>query len=357
MKGVLTNLLETLKELPEVELTPEKAAERIAYLTKLEATLEASDRMDKHLAEIIENKTAIVTGDMTHLTVKAIVKSFADVGKKPKYDFQKPTAYFDEVMRYVNGFMDAISSRRNADASVINEAIDGTGSITFDAASYSGVGQCYDCTRPLSMTVSGNTIHFHSTDKQSCKSNQFYTVDVHFPTGELVYADWPKRFSELMQAKLIPSNDDSVNYLKGMRASSDKMAKHNIMHMFVGNTSPALCYNPETHELKMGDPVNEVEQADGEWVDQPSKDYEGFEELGRICTDLWWFTLLDKKVYDDLVAQLPPLTEAQAKELASWHFKDNTGHIKPGTYRFTAYYGAGGDEDSDVKISGIRISD
>ena len=180
---------------------------------------------------------------------------------------------------------------------------------------------CNDCMKR--MHLSFKKVHdkeqveikFHYEGK--CENNRDFTVDVSFPSGRIVFSDWPKYFNAFEEKGLIVKPDHDVNYAKGVRETTEKFAEQNIAHFFVGNTCPSLMYDEQMGSLDIfvGGESNIV----------------GAKNLGMFITDLWWATIMDAKEYERMIAELGE----DAKE--NWH-EDYFTEIEPGTYRFRPLY-------------------
>lgn len=128
-----------------------------------------------------------------------------------------------------------------------------------------------------------------------CEKFDTYSFEVNVPSGHLVFCDWPPFGSEV----LISLEDDyqsknghySINNTKGCFTCSKLYADNDIIHFFVGNTSPCI--------LKDGNNI---------YVEESGYD-DNDEEIflhdvdceGSICTDLWWITAFDLDNYHKLL--------------------------------------------------------
>ena len=163
----------------------------------------------------------------------------------------------------------------------------------------------------------------HVGSAEAHESSGEFFVDIDFPTGEVVYADWPDRFSEIRDEGYLYDNDGSVsiNFPEGQRLVSEEFAKQGVLHMYVGNSCPGLYINPDNHRIRIG------------------KTSKGYKKVGYFCTDLWWVTMLDKSRYEEMLSKLP------RERSERYHINDVvTTKIKPGRYRF---FTVPQSEDSD----------
>lgn len=128
------------------------------------------------------------------------------------------------------------------------------------------------------------------------------TVEVTFPTGQLLIADWLRipAFTTASRAK-----DFDINCERGKREAVRWHAeKLGFAHVFVGNTSPRV-----------------LKHAGGFAVGRPARnedadDYltpDGTTDIGYVCTDLWWATIIDRETL------LSILTKTMSRDVAESH--------------------------------------
>jgi len=329
LEEAFNKLTETLKEKASELDSPEK--EEILELIKEKLTphqeiMKGVRLLKTHIKTIIKDRSIIVTGDTDHLSIVYILKQFANIDKPRKYDFQ-------DVDVHEKDFIYSIDTMIH-DFLIINDnelfakALAGEEWFTV-GGTYEQ--RCEDCAVKLGFRFKGNEVHLIGA--KPCENNLKFSLEVDFPTGEVVFSDWPDRFSELTSAGILDGADgESINFLKGQRQRSDVFARQHIFHQSVGNSSPTWFYNKETAQIRIGEIYDDGNEVEPE---------EGFEKAGWFCTDLWWVTMLDKKYYDIMISKL--CTERNKNY---YEKKLETAKIKPGKYRFTCY--SRSDEDNDV---------
>lgn len=283
----------------------------------------------EHLETLIKNRLLTVSGDASHASIESIIQKYAEIDKPRDYDFQSENHYEERFIS--SAIPDRFQFYRSDEeaASVIRGETEMTLLFGYD-------GRCYDCGEKLQMTIRGSNIHY-TCAPGPCKSNKVFEVEIDFPTGEVVFADWPANFSSLTAEGLLPTLKYDVNRLIGCRQSTEGYVPYQIFHHSVGNTCPSWFYNPTTHEIQIGSSY-----------DEETEEYivpDDFEKKGYFCTDLWWVTMIDKKYYDDKVARL---TNRDDDEI-------ETASIEPGRYRFTAF--ARGADDQIIYATAIRIGE
>ena len=273
-----------------------------------------------HVLSIIKDRSIIFTADTDHLAAISALKCFQNIDKPKNYDFQDDDHHEAKFIRLLmNWYMPVVGYELRSNVykemtpELIQSVIAGDSSITFECNGYDK--GCYDCNKKMSITIEGNRVHFFGAEP--CSHNRTFSVEVDFPTGELVFSDWPYRFSEAKSEGFIVDKDFDINKLMGQRQSTESYATNNkTFFASVGNTSPTLYVtgNGEGTGTKI----------------RIGKGGPGFKDVGYFCTDLWWTTIIDKKFYDQIMERLGP-----DEEKRSYRKEVKTTKVKPGRYRFT----------------------
>lgn len=293
----------------------------------------ASKKLKAHVIGLIKARQFTATGDESHLSVSSVLAQAANIDQPRKYDFQTETVHEEEFLRTISGLVPSGLFGLECTAEEIDAAIAGTASLTLTGPRDM---RCYDCAVPMRLTVNANSLHFDCATV--CEKNGEFYVDVDFPTGEVVFGDWPDRFSEMVDEGWLDECDDdgaeSINYIKGQRYRTEGFAKQGIFHLSVGNSCPSWYYDASTGEILIGG-SSYNEDTDEETL--PDGD---FKDMGSFCTDLWWVTMLDRSRYDELISKLPK------KRNKKYYDKTlDTATIKPGRYRFHSVPMVPGDDD------------
>lgn len=141
------------------------------------------------------------------------------------------------------------------------------------------------------------------------RPNGLVTVfDLACPSGVLVVAN------DLRHLAPVPTDTFNVNINLGCDQTSRAYANAGMAHAFVGNTCPGV-FKSRGHTYRIG-----YERRRGQ-------------RLAGICTDLWWYSLMDADVYANRVAFFGGKSEPE-----------QVIRVKPGVYRFTHTY----DRESDT---------
>jgi len=210
---------------------------------------------------------------------------------------------------------------------------------------------CSNCGEWLSYKLANNKLtpiefdknHKPVDDKRECFKADVFSVEIAVPSGRLVLVDWPVHGKETLSYldKDEVGNTESINCTKGTFNRSNKYAKENIMHFFVGNTSPSVYLKDNV--VYIGS--NGYDDEDDEILFM-----EDAEDVGSVCTDLWWVTAFDYEVYKKLVI----CKVGEKNKLEETYDKDNYGsvqvNIKPGIYKCTHYYDTLDTESSEPQL-------
>ncbi len=202
--------------------------------------------------------------------------------------------------------------------------------------------KCYDCDQRLKMTINNwkpkfNNIEFLENfksrliDPEPCIDKNIIELSVTFEKGELLISDWFKipEFTETF------SNDFEINSIKGrIESTKHHLETGNVLHVVLGNCSPTV--------LKKGNSL--VFGYEDEEIDSPRN---GFIRKGRVTTDLWATTIVEKdqlinivakqleKKANDGTSQVDYIVEAKKK--VAEYLSRNSGNIlkikvEPGQY-------------------------
>lgn len=327
----------------KTQLTPaEQAIENITNYSETRMLFLVNRVIVEYVTELVKSRTLTITGDTTHLSIRHLIDSLGKVDEPRKYDFQKENQNELDLIHDLEHFYLPNYGCTTIDGDVPTKdqligMINGDHPVTFQMDHSS---KCHDCGDKLLVTINGTNLHYEA-ENGPCQSNMTFEVEIDFPTGEVVFGDWPDRFSEMAGAGMLPNVDFDINNYKGCRQTTDAYVPYQVFHHSVGNTCPSLFYNPDTKSIRIGGTYDEDTD---EMVSEA-----GYNRMGYFCTDLWWVTMLDKKYYDAMLAKLPPerSQEYYDKEVT-------TAKIEPGRYRFTAYART---EDIDLFASAVRIGE
>lgn len=295
------------------------------------------EQVAKHLTGIVENRSIVLSGDMGHLSIDTMInQTFANIDAPRKYEFQDIKVHEQDAVRALLWMLPDYRLPDHITSEDVAQAIAGTQWLETNEFSRSGQ-KCYDCAQVMGLKFKGNFVEVYC--QNACDHNREFSVEIDFPTGVVVFADWPDHFEDLQDAGILVSNNESVNYLKGQRQSTENYARKQILHHFVGNTSPSWYFNAQTNAIQIG-ASGYNEDTDEDTIDP------GFEYTGRFCTDLWWVTMVDEQYYNAMLAH------AGVEHIEN--DKNERASIPPGRYRLTCY---GRTDDGRMNVRGERIGE
>lgn len=108
-------------------------------------------------------------------------------------------------------------------------------------------------------------------------------IEQELKTGNLLVCNGLAAIRGLKE--ILATGDIDLNSTKGLVEYTQALAKHGIMHVFVGNTCP------------------NVYQRNGALiVGQHDEDEHEIESAGMVITDLWWVTLVERETLEALLA-------------------------------------------------------
>ncbi|MHA2279616.1 MAG: hypothetical protein ACXAC5_01810 [Promethearchaeota archaeon] len=134
--------------------------------------------------------------------------------------------------------------------------------------------------------------------------------ELNVPSGKIVCKDDLRSWFDY-------HGDFNINSSMGTMLATLEMAKIGCAHGFVGNSCPGI-YR-QANDIYI---IANGAYTDEEWSDENYVAPEG-KHVAGICTDLWWYSLVD---YDEFKRRARKLTP---KKVGAEVFK-----VKPGVYRF-----------------------
>jgi len=87
-------------------------------------------------------------------------------------------------------------------------------------------------------------------------------------------------------------NDFDVNRTVGIIETMDDYAKQGMLHGFVGNSCPGVYLSEKRGEIYIGCDYDEENDVDVLPDDT-------FENVANVCTDLWWYSIVDLETFKE----------------------------------------------------------
>ena len=188
---------------------------------------------------------------------------------------------------------------------------------------------CGECGGQVTFTREGNTL----IAKSECSEPggiQPYDVLLHISSGKIIMANDLRELTEVEE-------QFSVNETRGQVALTRAYAEDGMAHIFVGNTCPGV--------YTQGDAIIVANGAEIDDEPEGAKDIGA--KHGSICTDLWWYSAMDKGLFEARCAEqgIDPKTLIEVEI-----------EVEPGIYAFSDQL-ANGDDPGLVVFSRITKSD
>lgn len=211
-------------------------------------------------------------------------------------------------------------------------------------------GLCHGCGEFVALIFTGTKVipgRFKNQEIEeffNCnKPKKEFSVEINFPTGELICDDYPMYAKELFKKE--SNTEHSLNSLKGIYETTMNFAKKNVLNVYVGNSCPDV-WVKNNDKLAIGnsyekdnctcDSDNYI-NCECEYIELTPINGES---IATICTDLWWATVVDVGTYRNLLVE--EFGEIEGEKMLDNIKKCNT-KIKPGVYRCTYFNGSAND--------------
>lgn len=135
-----------------------------------------------------------------------------------------------------------------------------------------------------------NDLRAIKTELKPCINDALFSVDVNFPSGELIIADWIyiKEFTDRVKYS---DYEISINFALGRKQSTEHAAKLGFVTVHVGNSNPNVFKSGD--ELIFGHDIDDLTIGG----------FDGFDDIGRVCSNVWNVTVIDKMRLIDIISQ------------------------------------------------------
>lgn len=153
--------------------------------------------------------------------------------------------------------------------------------------------RCHACNEYLTMVINYDQMAVVPlVKKPDCPLANAPTnivIDLKSPSGKLVFLNDPRQFLKIERDNRYAV---SINSTLGCIQETEFYASHNVGFFFVGNSSPHIFQ--KDNELVLCSYYDDDE--DENLVSDEHV------ELGYVCTDLWWYTVMDHQLFLDMCA-------------------------------------------------------
>lgn len=189
---------------------------------------------------------------------------------------------------------------------------------------------CHTCGERISFKVSDSWETYTSVTECHYKDG-FPPIEalLEVPSGEILL------FNDLRKAYENDENCIDTNTTDGIKQYTEHYAKQGLIIHFVGNTCPSVVQISD-ERLEIGYfPCKEEETC--ELPDCPGPSCKVVNELGSICTDLWWYCAVDKDVFEKRIGKTIDQYEEEYHATGAWPDVVRA-KVLPGTYRTIGQY-------------------
>lgn len=176
----------------------------------------------------------------------------------------------------------------------------------------------------------------NNLERGKCVSVGDYSFEVEIPTGVILCADrLPNSYNMLQK---LDGTDVTLNSALGVKLRTLSYSNANIFHVFVGNSCPDVyklgdtlyighSFNNECYPCSCG-----KENCDCAYEEFPP--INGAKTIGGICTNLWWVSIVDISIYEQLLREY--FSEEEALKYIS-ELEPIETKIRPGVYKCTYF--------------------
>lgn len=130
--------------------------------------------------------------------------------------------------------------------------------------------------------------------------------------------------------------DFDINSRRGIVETMQHFSDQGMLHGFVGNSCPSFILNKEKGEIIVG--VDYDNETDEKIVP------EGFEQWGSVCTDLWWYSMVDYEKFKEISKLSDEEIEKEYTVL----------ELEKGTWELEHYYGISSKEYHEIPYAKLR---
>jgi hypothetical protein len=169
---------------------------------------------------------------------------------------------------------------------------------------------CRDCGAELKLRQEGDT--FKAIDPCPYPEGQPpFGGMIEIPTGTILFGD--EMFCERPE-DLEP--DGRLHAVPWERSATEKAANINVGHGYCGNSCPGVYVSKDRKEILVANTGYDSE------TDEELPSFPGYRKVGSVCTDLWWWTIVDESV-----------AAAKAVELGTATREQDATAVQPGLWK------------------------
>ena len=166
--------------------------------------------------------------------------------------------------------------------------------------------QCPVCGDDIALETNGVLVR--AVGECPYSGGTIFSWELNVPSGKIVVAND-------LRDKFKITEDHYVNHSEGIIAASLDYASVGMSHGFVGNSCPGV-HKKNSREFIIGNRPEIEDEDDEEYFKKNASgldsEYEGTTQVASICTDLWWYSIVD---YDQYIQRYGEPTEDDGVEV------------------------------------------
>jgi hypothetical protein len=182
---------------------------------------------------------------------------------------------------------------------------------------------CFNCGEYINYELKGEKLVPNVTE---CFTETQFTVEIDVPTGKLMFDDWFKHATPLLE--YLDERNYDINNNKVRVGRMYDYAEQGMFHFFVGGSSPSIFTKDNT--IYIGN--DECDEEDEIIPLIPNS-----EEKGYVSTELRWVSACDYSVYEQMAIDKFGEVEGKKKAKEALEEADVVLDIEPGRYRLSYY--------------------
>ncbi len=178
-----------------------------------------------------------------------------------------------------------------------------------------------------------------------------FSLELNCPSGKMVFANDLREWFKI-------HGSFNINNDVGQMLCSKSYEKVGMVHGFVGNSCPGV-YQISEKELSISD-----HEAEEFWDESIKKYLPATEEyikktippgkrIGGICTDLWWYSIVD---LDDFKIRFLDMGGSEEEFITYLKNRCDVASVKPGVYKITHYPNKEDWNDRSKRIKPLHYS-
>lgn len=226
-----------------------------------------------------------------------------------------------------------------------------------------GHTDCFCCGKPVFLKLVDDDTRIVLNRDEHLKKSVFYigpclypnalteewNVEINCPSGKFILFNDLRR--DLNGKHIFGDPKGSINTLYGIKQYSIEYARNGLGLIFVRNTCPSVIQDSEK-KLTIASYWDEDEEDETDGA--PKEDQPPKKEIGRICTDLWWYSIVDKDLFESKLGMTIEQYQEAWKKKGRWP-ELVVANVTPGTYKVSSRHHLVDDDDKVKVFSTVEL--